>query len=406
MRLLLSLILFFLTSPLYASPWEFGQAINVSRVHGAKTFHHMPSAGRQHIATSGKYVAVVWEDNRDGVSRSYVALKSLSAQSFSTEYRISTEDEAFDPAIVRLRGGYFAVTWESTGKVWARLVGPHGIGKPVELSSQESKQASLGFGPASGLLATWSERDGQYFRIKVAKLNFDLKSEKLKVSISYNVDNMPQRGDQLYPSMAVLDGKALTVAWEDRREGHTLILYGHSADGMKFDQSMQLNEARTGNVQGLGRGTGAIRVAVSGMGKQGAVAIWSDKRDFLSGYDVYAAFASANGAQFGENQKVQDSFGDNIVQWHPAIAANEAGQVAAVWDDDRDGTSDIWLAWPLESEWSDNVAIPGASGPGVQVEPAIAMDAQGNVHVAWVDKSDLNAPSRVRYVMGRYARVP
>jgi len=41
----------------------------------------------------------------------------------------------------------------------------------------------------------------------------------------------------------------------------------------------------------------------------------------------------------------------------------------------------------------------------VQVEPAIAIDEQGNAHIAWVDKSELNAPSRVRYVMGRYAGV-
>lgn len=405
MRLTLLLILSFLAAPLYASPWEFGAPINVSSVHGAKVFHHLQSAGRQHIAISGKQVAVVWEDNRDGVSRCYVALKSMSAKSFAIEYRISGVDEAFEPAIVGLQEGYFAVVWEADGKAWGRLVSPHGVGKPVALSSQESMQANLGYAQASGLHAVWSERDGQYLRVKVAKLAFDLKSASLKVSASSSVDNAPLQGDQSYPSMSVLSGNAMVVAWEDRREGHTLIMTGYAADGRTFDQSMQLNEAKSGSFQGLGRGTGAMRVAVSSAGQKGVVAIWSDKRDFLSGYDVYAAFGSAESGQFGANQKVEDSFGDNIVQWHPAIAGNKTGQVVAVWDDDRDGTSDIWLAWPQENGWSDNVAIPGASGAGVQVEPAIAMDEQGNVHIAWVDKSDLNAPSRVRYVMGRYAGV-
>jgi len=406
MWLPLLLIMCFLATPLYAASWEFEPAIDVSKVHSANTYHHLQSAGRQHIALSGKYVAVAWEDNRDGVSRCYVALKPLAAKLFSSEYRISAAEEALDPVIVGLQGGYFAVVWESGNRVWGRMVGPHGLGKAVALSGQESMQANLGYDPVSGLRVAWSERDGQYFRVKVAHLKFDLKSTKLTVGPSVSVDNVPLHGDQFYPSMAALHGNALVVAWEDRRAGHTQIWTGYAADGRKFTPGVKINELQRLNNLGLGRGTGAMRIALSRVGKKGVAAIWSDKRDFLSGYDVYAAFGSAVSGQFEANQKVQDSFGDNIIQWHPAIAGNEAGQIAAVWDDDRDGTSDIWFAWPQGGGWSDNVAIPGASGAGVQVEPAIAMDKQGNVHVAWIDKIDLNAPSRVRYVMGRYARVP
>ena len=402
MRLCLFLVFSFLVTPLYAAaPWEFGKAVNVSQVHGANIYHHLESAGRQHIAISGKYVAVVWEDNRDGVSRCYVALKSIEANDFSPEYRISADTEAFEPVIVGLHDGYFAVAWESDGKIWMRLLGPNGVGKLIVMTNQESMQANLAYDRTSGLHAAWAERDGRYLRLKVAKLKFDVKAVRLNAGAAYSVDSEPLRGDQLYPSMVALNGKGLAIAWEDRREGHTLIFHSYSADGKRFSKSMQLNEAKTGGFQGLGRGTGVMRVVVSRAGKEGVGAVWSDKRDFLAGYDVYAAYGPAGSGPFGANQKVQDSFGDNIAQWHPAIGGNNAGQIAVVWDDDRDGTSDVWLSWPLENGWSDNMAIPGASGSGVQVEPAIAMDEQGNVHIAWVDKPELNAPSRVRYVMGR-----
>ena len=111
-----------------------------------------------------------------------------------------------------------------------------------------------------------------------------------------------------------------------------------------------------------------MRVVLSNAGPQGVAAVWADKRDFLAGYDVYAAFASGPRYKFGANEKVQDDFGNEIAQWHPAIAANRQGTVAAVWDDDRDGTPDIWLAWRTANGWSDNLAVPGASGPGVQSE--------------------------------------
>lgn len=41
---------------------------------------------------------------------------------------------------------------------------------------------------------------------------------------------------------------------------------------------------------------------------------------------------------------MQDSFGDNVSQWHAAITANSTGRVVAAWDDNRDGTPDVWLS--------------------------------------------------------------
>jgi len=72
-----------------------------------------------------------------------------------------------------------------------------------------------------------------------------------------------------------------------------------------------------------------------------------------------------------------------------------------VWDDNRDGTPDIWLSWPTASGWSDNANVPGAAGAGVQSDPSITMDSQGNLYLVWLEKQAADGSTRLRYEMGR-----
>lgn len=402
MKQFLYLLLCMVAMPLNAAPWTFQQPVTVSRTQGEHIFHHLESAGRRNIALSGVVVAVVWEDNRDGVSRCYVAMKTGAANTFDKEYRISGSTEAFEPAIIGIGDGRFAIAWEEDGKAWARLVEKKGLGMPIALSNKEGMQATLAFQPDTGLYAAWVEREGEFSRVNLAKLDHQT-ALKLRIARKIKIEGGVLRGDQLFPSIA-LTRKAVMLAWEDRREGHTVILAVYSPEGKRFLPPLRLNESHTGSVQGLGRGTGAMRVVLSHIGPQQVAAVWADKRDFLAGYDVFAALSANGGEKFGTNQKVQDSFGDSIAQWHPTIAANTSGHLAVAWDDDRDGTPDIWLAWPVEGGWSDNLAVPGASGQGVQAEPVMAMDEEGNLHLAWVARVEMNGPSRIQYVMGKINR--
>ena len=174
----------------------------------------------------------------------------------------------------------------------------------------------------------------------------------------------------------------------------------------KFSFPQQLNESKwRGPEAGLGQGgTGVMRVALASQGRDGVAAVWADKRDFQSGYDVYGSFAVGANVKFGANEKIQDEFGDNFAQWHPAVAANIDGRIAVVWDDDRDGSPDVWLSWRNADGWSADMAVPGASGSGVQSDPSITMDDAGNLYLAWVEKAELNSPSSIRYVFGKVAK--
>jgi hypothetical protein len=387
----------------FAAPWVFDPPVAVGKDLEVRAFAHLESAGRKSIAESDGWVAITWEDNRDGASRCYVALKAPDRNSFADTLRVSGDGEAFEPAIVGLGHGRFALAWEEGGQVRARLLAADGLGKPTTLSARAAAQASLGYAQPDGLFATWSEKKKLYWQVQVARL-IPGRAGGLKASRAYPIESGKVEGDQSYPSVSALNAKKLVVAWEDRRAGHTRILSSVSQNGgARFAPPQQINDAVwRGQMGGFGRGTGVMRVALSTYGSGGVAAVWADKRDFLAGYDVYVALTKDAMLTFGANEKAQDDFGNEIAQWHPAIGANRQGRIAVVWDDDRDGTPDVWLAWRGANGWSENLAVPGAFGPGVQSDPSIALDEAGNLHLAWVEKADLNSPSRIRYVLGRW----
>ena len=389
-----------------AAPWEFDPSIPVTRDSAQDAFVHIESAGRKSIAVSGAWVAVAWEDNRDGVPRCYVALKAPGQAGFGDTLQVSGQEEAAEPAIVGLGGGRFALGWEEGGRVWARIVtakspgGSVSLAAPLVLSVGPGAQVSLGFTSRGGLFSVWSQKGERYWQIRFARLTV-MAHGGIRPARAVIVDASAE-GDQSYPSIAAVSGGRAVVAWEDRRAGHTRLYYAVSKNGgARFAPPQYLNEAVwRGQSLGFGRGTGVMRVALAAQGRDGVVAVWADKRDFESGYDVYGSFARGPNLTFGANETVQDDFGNNIAQWHPAVAANRGGRVAAVWDDDRDGSSDVWLSWRNADGWSDDLAVPGTSGPGVQSDPSLAMDEAGNLHLAWVEKADLNSPSKIRYTFG------
>lgn len=387
-----------------AVPWNFSAPLDVTQLHGQSIFHHLGSGGRNAIAVSpAGRVAVVWEDNRDGVVRCYLGQRSGSDTSFA-ELQISGDRSCYEPAVTAIDDRQFAVAWEEDGAIRVRVVTDTDVSVPLSLSRKTASQAALTTTPNGGLAVAWSQREGGHTRIWVATLQRE-GPLALRITHSKAVGDDALKGDQAYPDILSLEQDRLLLAWEDRRKGHSVILASEGDISLGFATPQQINESFWGGrALGYGRGTGAMRVSLASADGKQAVAVWADKRDFRSGYDVYAAMREKHTTAFGANEKVQDGFADMVAQWHPEIAAGLLGTqhlTVSVWDDDREGTPDIWLSWRTSNQWSDDLEVPGASGPGVQVEPAIALDNDGGLHLAWVEKDQVGGPSRVRYLSGK-----
>jgi hypothetical protein len=388
-----------------ASPWRFAEPYDVSTANGPGIFHHLGSSGRFGVSTSGELAGIAWEDNRDGLPRCYVAIVAPDRRTAASENRISGKDAAFEPVIQGLDSGRFAVAWEENGGVWLRIVDGSKSSPAVRLDESSGAQAALSWRAGHGLVAVWSQKDKGVFRIWIAHLDVPAGVQAAPVINNRMVVEAGQPGgDQTYPSVITLSNGELVVAWEDRRRGHTVILATHQVGPHTFSAPVQINESFWGGRKlGMGRGTGAMRVSLATASNGRIIGVWADKRDFRSGYDIYAA-VSPDGAQtFGDNQKVQDEFADGVAQWHPSVGAG-GRDLVVVWDDDRDGSPDIWLSFLGADGWSADLDVPGASGEGVQVEPALTIDRHGGLHLAWVEKAKPDGPSRVRYLFAPLER--
>ncbi|WP_172600493.1 hypothetical protein [Sulfurivermis fontis] len=385
-----------LTLPAQAE-WVFADFEAASGEPQAKLFPHLESAGRGNLAASGDRLAVVWEDNRDGSPQVYAALRRIDQPGFAAPLRLSTGREAYEPVIVGLGAGRFLAAFEQDGQVVARVFSAAAQGVLAPLDQTVSAQVTLAAGNGR-LHAAWGRRDGRFLRLVSAPLTVD--GTKVSVGTARAVDVSPAQDEQLYASLTAT-ARGYAIAWEDRRAGHTRLLTATSRDGAQWSAPQPLNEIprqSSAAELGLGRGPGVTRVSLASDGATVA-AVWMDKRDFLSGYDIYAGVSTDHGASFGANEKAQDAFGAETPQWHPAVAVTPHGVVAA-WDDPRDDSPDIWLSTRRgEKEWSDDFSVDGAAGPGSQDNPVLLWH-DGRLHLAWVHKGAEGA--QVRYAQARW----
>ncbi|NWG87370.1 MAG: exo-alpha-sialidase [Hydrogenophilaceae bacterium] len=378
-----------------AAQWQFDAPIALAAAK-AGVFHHLDASGRKAIAVADGRVAIAWEDNRNGTPTCHVALRPDSAAGFR-EFSFG-QGECFEPALTALDHGRFALIWEDAAGMNAALLTERGISATLNLAAQGS-QGTLAYLPGRGLFAAWSGRDGRWQRIYRARLT--VAGQPTLADAAQPADPALPADDQIYPALAVAGG-GIALAWEDRRLGHTVIFGSRSDDGTDWTPPLRVSQNPSGSSSGLGRGSGAMRPALAAFGARLA-AVWLDKRDFLSGYDVYAALSDDGGQHFGPNLKVQDSFGDSIAQWHAAAAGNDRGDLVIAWDDERDGNADIWLSWRTTDGFADNLSPPPAHGPGSQSDPVITLDDKGTLHLAWIERN-AEGHSRLRYARGKPTR--
>lgn len=395
----LMLMLTLLVSPLsHAAGWNFGEKIPVAPIAEPGVFQHLDATGRKSMAVSGNILAITWEDNRSGSPQAYVVFKVVDKKEFSKPQQISSGKSAFGPAILALRDDRFLVGWEQDSAVWVRLVSPQALGPALKIGGKDSMQVSLTTHDGQNIVTAWAQQTGKFSRIFTRALKIGPGDRIIPVGAAKAVDQKSPADDQSYP-VVLTTKKGTVVVWEDRRNRHTVLLYSHAAPGGAFGAPQVLNEV-VQKSELFGRGSGVTRVALDVYGDGHIAATWMDKRGAQTGYDIYAAFSQDGGRRFGANEMVQDSFADQVAQWHPAIAGDATGRIVAAWDDDRDDKSDIWLAWKSPGGWSTNVSPSPTSGDGDKTSPSIVFDARGNLHLIWLEREKEADPDRIMYAVG------
>jgi hypothetical protein len=196
------------------------------------------------------------------------------------------------------------------------------------------------------------------------------------------------------------------VTWEDRRPKHTIIMAAIADEpaSCRFSAPIRISEKPPGRDLPYGAGHGVSRVALDRVTDERLFAAWADKRDFRQGYDIWGSSFQIGKAEFEPNEKVQDDFGGLSKQHHATVAGHDSGMLVVAWDDEREGNTDVMLSWYEGDYWSDDWPLPGASGPGLQSNPTVTFDSEGNLHVAWIERDDVDGTTRLKYSFGRIDR--
>ena len=388
-----------------AAPWILGEAITVSDGGEAGFFHHLDGAGRQHLGASATEVALTWEDDSSGAPQVYVSIKPREATSFSRIYLVSKGAEAYEPSIAPLNGDRWIAAWEQDGAIVACVIDAEGPGPVGILAPGGGHQVTLATDRLGHIAAVWAREQENGQLIETALLRID----ERRVGVAAGPQTVaPIAGHafQGYPAATWAGDSRLVVAWEDRRAGHTRLFHTWSDSWPEFARERQLNEHNAPTEAGgaeAGLGSGVMRVVLATDDVGTVRAIWLDKRNPSSGYAVWGAASGDGGVTFEPNEIVQDELGAAVPQWHAALAAGKSG-FAAAWDDTREGwgdaaePGDVVLSWHFGDGWSEDLVVPGASGTGYQGSPAIAIDPHGDLHLIWIDRVDLEAPTRLHYL--------
>jgi hypothetical protein len=192
-------------------------------------------------------------------------------------------------------------------------------------------------------------------------------------------------GVQSYPVLVADGASGAIVVWEDRRTGSTSDLYavrvtagGTIATGWHADGRAVCTATRD-----------QISPMITTDGVGGAFMTWEDYRAGGANTDVYVQHVTSTGAiASGWPADGVAICTLTSVQGHPAIASDGAGGAIVVWEDYRNGSSDIYaqrVSGAGIALWTANgVSVCGFSGD--QRFPIPVEDGQNGAIVGWQDE--------------------
>ncbi len=179
-------------------------------------------------------------------------------------------------------------------------------------------------------------------------------------------------GDQCYPAIAISSSNKLYVVWQDNRLGNWDIYMSTSVDGTSWTAETKVNDDSDNNQ------TNPV-IVIDGQTPNQAHVVWQDNRG--GNEDIFIAISSDDFT----TKTVLPITTDTSDQIEPAITADSANTIYVVWTDKRNGPSDIYGA-ASDNPWT-NVAI--VSNANNQSSPVIAAEATGTIlHLLWIDDTD------------------
>jgi hypothetical protein len=229
------------------------------------------------------------------------------------------------------------------------------------------------------IYVTWiDDRDGTVDVWATASLDFGINWLLTPVKVNRGIDN------QVWNVEIACNDEGAYVVWEDDRDGELQnhnIYFSRTMDGgqtwLPDDVLLELDEDGDSMSQGP---------QIESVGSDLYV-VWYDNLNGAA--DIILAASGDNGTGWRDPVRVDQDLEGEAFSGSPKIAASETGRVYVVWEDTRDGNSDIWFNRSDNAGSSfetPDIRLDGGDDAGNAFSFAPTISADGdNVYVIWHD---------------------
>jgi len=335
------------------------------------------------VASSSGIIYVAWDENINGNTEIFLVRSVNGGDSFSSPIRLTDSDGEANqsrPVLGLHSTGTLLVAWESkvsgdTDILVAKSQGQWGsFTSPVEASDgpddTEQIYADLVVDSGGTVHVVWEDlRDDRDIRASTAPIS------TLVFGGSVKVNDDTSSSWQHEPTIAVDEQDSLYIAWYDRREVDPYIYLAKSTNG---------GQTYGSNVQVSGSSVGPqFEPEITVVGGKVCV-VWQDGRTGVN-RDIYFASAPSDTLTFGSSVKVNS--GTSLSnQRAPALYVEQDGSIHVVWQDFRDGVSDVYYGISNNggTTFNDEKVNEAPGDPVLEkAYPQVAVDTDGIIYIIW-----------------------
>lgn len=186
------------------------------------------------------------------------------------------------------------------------------------------------------------------------------------------------------PAVAADDRGHVHVVWVENRVGESSIQVADRPAGGVWAAATRLSEVRSEDKNPA--------IAVDGSGA--VYAVWVSQR--AGGASAIAFTARAAGGEWGPITTIAAA---EHGMYSLRLAVDEVGNICAAWDEESGAGFALFAACrPAYDTWGPKVRINGAADNRRPSELALALDADGNAYITWLDTS--SATPALRFSVG------
>ena len=321
-------------------------------------------------------------------------------QSVASDWIINTDASVYDqdnPSMSVCSDGRYVFTWRdkrqnNNPRIYAQLYDTNFIKQwdpdLALTTSNNQNNPDVGVDQNCNIYVAWNDDRNGNQDIYFSKTNT---SGNPEWGEGKKVDTQAESADQTYPQLVMNASSTFEyVVWQDARNDASDIYAQKftSSGNSVWANELRINSDATTATQDVPK-IQADRMQVAGA--ENIYFSWHDNRN--SNNDVFAQKIDKDGNKLWANDILINTNTTSTDQMYPDFALSKDGPLYFVWQDSRLGNFDIF-AQKIDVNgskiWADDIKINSDVSSGSRERPVIAEDFQGKFYIVWEDTRNGN----------------